>query len=139
MLLAVSVFSQGQAMIDILKESLVEMRHAPREIEKFLGRRLHLGTIYRWCTTGVRGVRLESIVMGGGRYTSLEAMARFAEELTRTRSEQHDAPSQRKTSRADRARKKQLDAEADKWLRDGCLKVRKGRGEEFDEKGGSDG
>lgn len=34
-------------------------------------------TVWRWTTRGIRGVRLESLTVGGRRYTSLQAFARF--------------------------------------------------------------
>ena len=39
-------------------------------------------TIHRWIASGVRGVRLENINIGGARHTSVEALQRFAESLT---------------------------------------------------------
>jgi hypothetical protein len=39
-------------------------------------------TLWRWAHRGVRGVRLETILIGGRRYTSAEAMARFIERLS---------------------------------------------------------
>lgn len=48
------------------------------------GRPTHLSTIYRWMKIGVRGVRLESVRLGGCTYTSREAIQQFAEQLTRT-------------------------------------------------------
>lgn len=34
-------------------------------------------TIWRWMQRGIRGIQLESLVIGGRRYTSREALARF--------------------------------------------------------------
>lgn len=41
------------------------------------GRRKSLATLHRWRLHGVRGVRLETLLIGGIRYTSLEAIDRF--------------------------------------------------------------
>lgn len=41
------------------------------------GKRLSLATLHRWRLSGVRGVRLETLLVGGLRYTSTEAIARF--------------------------------------------------------------
>lgn len=38
---------------------------------------VNVATIWRWCTKGVRGVRLESLVIGGRRVTTEEAFERF--------------------------------------------------------------
>lgn len=40
-------------------------------------RRLSLATLHRWRLHGVRGVKLETLLIGGLRYTSREAIARF--------------------------------------------------------------
>jgi hypothetical protein len=39
-------------------------------------------TLYRWSKAGLRGVRLETIQIGGTRCTSHEALQRFFERLT---------------------------------------------------------
>jgi hypothetical protein len=46
------------------------------------GRKVHVSTLYRWATVGCRGVRLETIQIGGTCCTSTEALQRFFEELT---------------------------------------------------------
>ncbi len=44
----------------------------------FPGDRRHsLATLHRWRLNGVRGVKLETTLIGGLRYTSKEAIARF--------------------------------------------------------------
>ena len=43
------------------------------------GKRLSLATLHRWRLHGVRGTRLETILIGGSRYTSTEAIQRFVE------------------------------------------------------------
>ena len=40
-------------------------------------RRLSLATLHRWRLHGVRSVRLETVLIGGLRYTSREAISRF--------------------------------------------------------------
>ena len=44
--------------------------------------RPHVATLYRWWRRGVRGIKLETVVIGGRRYTSLEALQRFADRLS---------------------------------------------------------
>jgi hypothetical protein len=46
------------------------------------GSRVNLATLYRWAQRGVRGVRLESVMVGAVRCTSAEALQRFFEILT---------------------------------------------------------
>ena len=43
-----------------------------------------LSTWWRWWRHGVKGVRLETVVVGGRRYTSASAVRRFAAALTAT-------------------------------------------------------
>jgi len=43
-----------------------------------------MSAVYRWITRGVRGVSLDSIKIGGTTYTNLEALQRFADELSET-------------------------------------------------------
>lgn len=51
----------------------------------------HIATIVRWATRGVKGVKLETIMVGGRRFTSVEAIARFIERLSEPRRpENHD-------------------------------------------------
>jgi hypothetical protein len=46
------------------------------------GRKTHVSTLYRWSTTGCRGVVLPTIQVGGSRCTSAEALQWFCEVLT---------------------------------------------------------
>lgn len=41
----------------------------------------HISTRWRWCTRGISGTKLESIVVGGQRFTSAEAVERFLAKL----------------------------------------------------------
>jgi hypothetical protein len=70
-------------MIDIHKERLLKPAQAARvRPPGRKGRPTNVATVYRWMTTGVRGIKLESIRIGGTLYTSQEALQRFAERLT---------------------------------------------------------
>jgi hypothetical protein len=44
---------------------------------KLLPGQPHVATLWRWRTVGCRGHKLETILFGGRRYTSREAIARF--------------------------------------------------------------
>jgi hypothetical protein len=48
------------------------------------GKKLHQATAFRWAKVGVRGVRLETIRIGGSLCTSVEALQRFFERLSAT-------------------------------------------------------
>jgi hypothetical protein len=64
--------------IDVASETLLTFTEAARSLPK----RVHPSTIFRWKLRGVRGVRLESCVIGGRRFTSAEAIERFAAATT---------------------------------------------------------
>jgi hypothetical protein len=69
--------------IDLLSETLISLTDAARSLPfRRGGKRPHVSCIYRWTTTGCRGVILESSQVGGTRCTSREAIARFIERLT---------------------------------------------------------
>ena len=50
------------------------------------GKRLSLATLHRWRLHGVRGTRLETVLVGGSRYTSAEAIARFVQNQNKVES-----------------------------------------------------
>ena len=71
--------------IEISSERLL----TPAQAAKLLptrrrGRPIHLSTIHRWMAIGIRGVRLESLRIGGALHTSTEALQRFSDRLTAT-------------------------------------------------------
>lgn len=65
-------------VIEILKEQLLTLEQAARSLPGHVAP----STIWRWYRKGVRGVRLETIVIGGKRLTSSEALGRFAAAST---------------------------------------------------------
>ena len=70
-------------MIDRNREQLIPItRIAEHERLWPKGRTPHRDTISRWARLGCRGVRLESVLLGGRRYTSLEAIERFITKLS---------------------------------------------------------
>ncbi len=72
-------------MIDHEHEHLLSMTEAA----KSLPGRPNVATLWRWRTSGCRGVKLETVLSGGRRYTSVEALRRFQERVT----EAADGPS----------------------------------------------
>jgi hypothetical protein len=57
-----------------LSEKLLDLTAAAQ----ILPGRPNVSTLWRWSARGVRGVKLETCVVGGKRFTSHEALARFA-------------------------------------------------------------
>lgn len=63
-------------MVDVANETLLTLADAAKRLPN----RPSLCTLWRWRKRGVRGRRLESVTIGGLVYTSVEALARFAEQ-----------------------------------------------------------
>lgn len=69
--------------IRIGEEELLSLADAAKRLpRKNSGKRVHVAALYRWASTGCRGVVLETLQVGGQRFTSMAALQRFAEELT---------------------------------------------------------
>ena len=64
-------------MIDIETEDLVLLKNLAEHLPKRNGRPVATSTLWRWSSTGVKGVQLETVLVGGQRYSSLEAFRRF--------------------------------------------------------------
>ncbi len=69
-------------MIDIEKETLITMNDVCLMFPgRAASKRISLSTVWRWTLRGHKGVMLDSIVVGGKRYTSKQAVQRFVESL----------------------------------------------------------
>lgn len=62
--------------IDVENETLIAFADACRA---FPGRKVCIQTLHRWRLRGVRGVKLETCLVGNFRFTSKEAIQRFIE------------------------------------------------------------
>lgn len=66
--------------IDLIAEDVFPLSAAPDRLPRRRGgKKIHRATIYRWVKDGLNGVRLETLRLGGGLYTSMEALQRFAD------------------------------------------------------------
>jgi hypothetical protein len=73
-------------VIDVYAEDMLTLAQVPDLLpRRARGRKLHLSTVYRWATSGCRGVVLETIQVGATRCTNREALQRFFEALTASR------------------------------------------------------
>lgn len=83
-------------MIDVENETLISLKEA---IPLFPGcKKLSMPTVYRWFQHGIRGVKLETVMIGRHRFTSREAITRFivAQNATAEETDASSAsPSQR--------------------------------------------
>jgi hypothetical protein len=68
--------------IDLTVEDAITLKAACRLPElKRDGKPLHLATIFRWASRGVRGVVLETMQQGASKVTTREAIDRFFAKL----------------------------------------------------------
>lgn len=89
--------------MDLANEQLIPFSEAR---EAFPGRkRVGLATLHRWRLRGVRGgVVLETMVVGGQRFTSVEAIARFVAAMNRSEQSQPEMNGQQRRARSEAAR-----------------------------------
>ena len=98
-------------MIDPLTEHIVSLTEASRLLPaRRGGKRPHVSCLYRWTTSGCRGVILEAIQIGGTRCTSREALARFFARLTH-RDDPRDVHHSDRRQRAAMDTERELDRE----------------------------
>lgn len=57
----------------LLAEDLLQFKDVPPLLQK----RVHMSTAWRWANRGVKGVKLETVSIGGKRLTSVQAVTRF--------------------------------------------------------------
>jgi hypothetical protein len=82
-------------MIDINHEDLQLLGEACHTIPG----KPHVSTLIRWAMRGVRGIRLETVIVGGRRFTSVQAIERFLARLNEPHAVQPPALSTRKHRR----------------------------------------
>ena len=72
-------------------EHPLTLRQVADHLPKRNGKKVHYSTIYRWSTKGARGRILESFLVGGIRYTTIEAVQRFLNSKPAERDDAHTA------------------------------------------------
>lgn len=65
--------------IQLDSESLLTLQAAARSLPGHP----HISTLHRWRLRGIRGVRLETCLIGGSRYTSKEALQCFIDSTSK--------------------------------------------------------
>lgn len=99
-------------MIDIHTEELLELSKVPANLERRTGKRLNLSTIYRWINRGIAGVQLETILVGGNRFTSAQALNRFFTQSTLAKQGKLSKATAQGIRRAKAIRQKQVESRA---------------------------
>lgn len=80
-------------------QQLIEISQCPSYLESKTGNRVHVATVYRWVKDGIAGVTLDTIFIGGKRYSTPEALDQFFQESTAAKAER---PAQHHNIKADR-------------------------------------
>ncbi|WP_044303122.1 DUF1580 domain-containing protein [Rhodopirellula sallentina] len=62
----------------LLTEDLLGMTQVPPVLQK----RVNVSTVWRWANRGIKGIKLETIKLGGKTLTSQQALTRFIEKTT---------------------------------------------------------
>ena len=88
----------------LITETLIDFAATARE---FPGRAVCIQTLHRYRLNGVRGVKLESCLIGGRRFTSREAVARFI--AAQNASESPPAISQQQRAKQSAAARRELE------------------------------
>jgi len=78
-------------------EHMISMAEAARS----LPRRPHVSTLYRWHRRGVRGIKLQTWLVGGRRYTTPDALEKFV--VATTAAADGETPPTRTPRQRDRA------------------------------------
>lgn len=69
--------------IDPLTDEIFTLTAAAKRLPRLRkGRPVHPSTIWRWALTGIRGIRLETMMIGGVRVTSANALRQFIHALS---------------------------------------------------------
>jgi Protein of unknown function (DUF1580) len=80
-------------MININHEQVLPVNKVPAYLQsRGLGKRVSVGTVYRWMIAGVGGVRLETVRIGGQMVTSAEAIQRWVEAREEATHKIHPVP-----------------------------------------------
>jgi hypothetical protein len=66
-------------MIDFENEELLTLAQASKKVPGRTGSHVNTSTLWRWALRGLRGVRLETLAIGGTTFTSTRALQQFFE------------------------------------------------------------
>lgn len=72
--------------LDFNTEERLSLSAAARDLD------VHVATVHRWVHAGVRGIRLQTSLLGGRRYTSRQALERFISNLNGGKADQPARP-----------------------------------------------
>lgn len=73
---------------DLREDQPLSLSDAAEFLGKLTGQKPHVSTLWRWCLKGCKGVRLESICIGGKRFVTATAIERFIDASSEARTGQ---------------------------------------------------
>jgi hypothetical protein len=88
-------------MIDVDTESLIPLSEVPKLLPTRRGKKVHISTVFRWIRSGARGKVLDTILVGGIRYTSREELFRFVSAESEGDGRQQSRAAKRRTHSRD--------------------------------------
>lgn len=77
---------------DLREDQPLSLPDAAEYLGKFTGQKPHVSTLWRWCLKGCKGVRLDSLCIGGKRFVTATAIERFIEASTASRATPPEQP-----------------------------------------------
>jgi hypothetical protein len=77
---------------DLRDDKPLSLPDAAEFLSRLTGQKPHVSTLWRWCLKGCKGVRLDSLCIGGKRFVTATAIERFIEASTASRSEMPGQP-----------------------------------------------
>lgn len=83
----------------------ISLSQAAKSLPNHGGQGVHIATLHRWCTHGVRGVRLRYVMVGIRRCTTAEWLNDFLESITEARERTLSGSAGRSVSSTDDAAK----------------------------------
>lgn len=104
-------------------ENTLSFAEAAKRLPSFNGKRVHTSTVWRWARRGCRGVKLETLCLGGRFVTSVEALERFGKALAeQDLPDRPDRPTSPPKVRTNRQRERSRE-QAEAVLREGGILV----------------
>jgi len=70
---------------DLREDQPLSLPDAAEFLGKITGQKPHASTLWRWCLKGCKGLKLESICIGGKRFVTAAAIERFIEASSEAR------------------------------------------------------
>jgi len=77
--------ARPRAIQNLAHDRPMSLPDAAAYLGRITGQKPHVSTIWRWCLKGCKGVRLESVCIGGKRFVTAAAIDDFIDASTRRR------------------------------------------------------